>query len=121
MKKDTSLHVRLKYNEAIQSKKDLLSLEMKILMILKAIKNYIFMRAEELNKKSEINKKLKDIKLNLKVLQTILPTLEKTYLQKEEEIEPKKKDLKRETSESFVDGNLEEQLREIQEKLLAIQ
>jgi len=121
MKKDTSLHVKLRYEEAIQSKRDILSSEIKTLMILKAIRNYKILREEEIKRKSELSKKLKNIKLNLKALQTILPPLEMTKTEEEEEKESKKRNSNKKLPEETNNKSLEEQLKEIQEKLLSIQ
>jgi len=75
MKNENLIHVKFEYEEACQSKKDILSLEMNLLKILRAIKKYHPLRSEELKTKSKLHRKIKEVITNIGKLQTILPRL----------------------------------------------
>ena len=51
-KEESLVHVKVEYEEAVQAKKDLLSSESDLLIILKALKKYTLLRKEEMNRRS---------------------------------------------------------------------
>ncbi len=109
------IHVKLEYEEALQSKKDVLSSEITLLKITKTIKEYRSLRLEELKLKSKLHRKIKGTITNMKKLQTTLPKLEiPEMLKKDEEIKKAGK-----IKKIQYDG-LEYQLQEIQEKLKSL-
>ena len=112
MKNENLIHVKFEYEEALQSKKEVLSSEMTLLKIAKIIKEYRFLRLEELKLKLKLHRRMKETITNMRKLQTILPTLE--ILKKDEDI--KKVDKIKKTQ---YDG-LEYQLQEIQDKLKSL-
>jgi len=114
MKEQTPIHVRINYEEAIQSKKDLLSSERDFIRVLKIIKRYRDLREKELNSKLKMQKKMKELKTNLGKLNETFPKIKVPDILKKnglEEDKPKK------IKEENKDKDLESQLREIQEKL----
>ncbi len=120
MTKESLIHVKINYNEAVQSRKEILSLQMNLLKILRAVKNFGYLRTEELNEKINFSKKIKSIKSDIKKIQVILPESEipEKYKKKPE---IKHKDIKERLIEKREHGDdLDLQLREIQEKLQAI-
>lgn len=118
MKNENLIHVKLEYEEALQSKRDVLSSEMNLLRIAKTIKNYHLLRTEELKIKSKLYRRIKEVIANIKKMQITLPTLKiPEILKKDKEVEePKKVQVK----EKQYDDSLESQLQEIQEKLKSI-
>ena len=112
MKNENLIHVKFEYEEALQSKKEVLSSEMTLLKIVKIIKEYRSLRLEELKLKLKLHRRMKETITNMRKLQTILPTLE--ILKKDEDI--KKVDKIKKTQ---YDG-LEYQLQEIQDKLKSL-
>jgi hypothetical protein len=60
--KKTIIHIKLEYPEAKRGKEDILSSELCLLRILKNLNNYKETRNEELKKKIEIAKKIKELK-----------------------------------------------------------
>lgn len=121
--KNELIHVKFGHEEARQSQKDVLSLEMNLLKILKVIKKYHPIRSEELKTKLKLHRKLKEVITNMGRLQTTLPKLKiPEILKKEHEEdkklhEPKIKEIKKEK----YDEGLESQLQEIQDRLNKLQ
>lgn len=121
MKKDELIHVKFEHNELLQSKRDLLSLEMSLLKIIGMLKRYHFLRQEELNKKSALHKRIKETNLKIKNLQTVLPKLHVPEILQDKKI---KEDAHKELIEikrTGRDEGLDSQLEEIQNKLRELQ
>jgi len=119
MKNENLIHVKFEYEEACQSKKDVLSLEMTLLKILRTIKEYHPLRLEELKIKLKLYKKIKELITDIGKLQTTLPKLKIHEILKEEEKLDKSKI--KEIKNGKYDRSLEFQLREIQDKLNKLQ
>ena len=105
------IHVRLEYEDAIQSKKDILSSEMDLLKIIQTMKKYHELRSEEFKLKIKLYRQIKILLTEIRRLQTNLPKLKMPQILKEhetKEISQKKE---------IIDYNIESQLKEIQEKL----
>lgn len=119
MKTENILHVKLEYNEGIQSERDVLLSEKGILGILKTVKRYQLLRGEDLNNKLRIQKKMKDIELNITKLHQTFPVLKIPDILKDEEEYRKERDEKRhgKKKKDDEDIDLENQLKEIQERL----
>ena len=119
MKNENLIHVKLEYEEALQSKKDILSSEMNLIKIMKVIRQYRFLRLKELKTKSKLHQRIKEVIANIKKTQTTLPKLKiPEILQKGKVIEaPKELEIK----ETPHNKDLESQLRDIQEKLSSLQ
>ena len=120
MTSENSIYLKLETKEAFQLKKDFLITEMGLLKIAKTIKNYGYFRSEELRLKLILNKKMKEIKMNIGKLQKVLPKLKiPEILRKGEETDtPAKPKMKKKVSP---DEGLEIQLQEIQNRLNELQ
>jgi len=107
------LYVKLEYGEAVQTKKNLLSSEINLLMINRSIRDYKSLRLKELKLKNSLNTRIKSFLVNLKKIETTLPKVKIKKIQEEiEEVMEVKKP---------VSNDIETQLREIQEKLKGLQ
>lgn len=119
MNQEKLIYMRLDYNEAVKSKKDILSSEATILNLIRTMKQYSPLRIEELKIKSRMHSKIKEIILNIKRLETTLPKIKipsilKKYQSEElEEIEEKIE----QTKIKQYDSSIESQLQDIQDKL----
>jgi hypothetical protein len=123
MKSENLIHVKLEYQEAINSKRDILSSEMNFLRTAGLIKKYRLLRMNELKTKLKLHRKIKEMLLNLKKMQTTLPKVKiPEILNKDKEIteEPKKKTATK-VKEKQYDLSLESQLEEIQDRLNDLQ
>lgn len=115
------IHIKLEYEEALQSKKDILSSEMGLLKIAKIIKRYHFLRTKELKNKLKLHKKIKETKSNIRKLQIILPKLKiPEILRKDDQEIGEIENKKDETKEKQDDESLELQLQEIRDKLKSL-
>lgn len=113
MKEQSLVHVRLDYEEAIQSKKDLLSSERDFIRMIKIMKRYNLLRRAELNTKIKMQNKVKALKTNLGRLSEIFPKIKIPSILKKDVFEEKSLKIKKEGK----NGDLESQLKEIQERL----
>ncbi len=122
MKEQSIVHIKVDYDEAVQSKKDILASERDFLRIIKRIKRYKLLRSEELSNRIKIQNKLKELNLNITKINQIFPKVKLPDILKKKE-EAKKKEIKEEKQpkieikEVHEDDDLERQLIEIQEKL----
>ena len=122
MAEEKLIHVKLEYEEAVQSKKDILSLEANLLTILQTIKRYHPLRIEELKSKSKVYTRIKEIVKNLKQLERTLPKikipqiLKEHHLESVEELEKIEEKISKVKTQKY-DSTLESQLEEIQGKL----
>jgi len=110
----SQVYVQLRYDEALESKKELLSSEISLLNLIKTVKNYNALRIEELKVKSKINKLAKELGTKIKIVQYSFPFLK--IPQKVGEINERKI----ETAKKRLDSDIESQLRDIQERLKII-
>jgi len=107
-----NIHVRLEYAEALEGKREFLSLQLNLLNILKKLKNYKIERKRELILKNKLKKQLASLRTEINNIGTFLPS---------EEAEKQVKKKKKQTAEVRKKENIETQLREIQEKLAKLQ
>ena len=105
------IHVRLEYEDAIQSKKDILSSEMDLLKIIQTIKKYHELRSKEFKLKIKLYRQIKTLLTEIRRLQKNLPELKIPKILKKHETKEiiSKKEI--------ANDDIESQLREIQEKL----
>lgn len=120
MTSENSIYLKLENREALQLKKDLLSIEMGLLKTAKTIRNYGYFRSEEIKLKLMLYKKMREVKMNIGKLQNVLPKLKvPEILRKKKEIPvPAKPEMKKEIPH---DDSLETQLQEIQNRLNELQ
>lgn len=115
MPSENLIHIKLEREEALESKRDLLASQIALLKVLKRINTYRVYRTREFELKLTLNKKIRELKVNLGSLQRVLPTLKvPKILNKGVEIGGKKT-LK--TGLGVQDSSIEAQLQEIQRKL----
>jgi hypothetical protein len=114
-------YVRLDGNEGILAKRYFLSTEMILLKILRGIKGYHNARVKELKEKTKLLNSLREINQNVRKIQNNIPKLTTSKLESEWEKPENIKTGRMKTGESAEDRNLEMQLRDIQEKLRALQ
>jgi|AntAceMinimDraft_18_1070375.scaffolds.fasta_scaffold40367_4 hypothetical protein len=114
-KEENLVYIKLSCSELTQSKKEILSIEINLIKILQIIKNYKFLRMQELKSKIKLLKKLKETRAEIKRFEQTLP---KSQISKR--INGNKTETKK---EKFLEkviknkNNLESQLQEIQKKL----
>jgi len=109
------MHVKLEFIEAAENKRQILSLEFRILQMLNAIKEYHRLRELELKNKQKINFKLRKVSANLTKLKRIIPKIETPKKPKEDmetTLKPRHQINKR--------SDIEVQIQDIQKRLKAI-
>lgn len=124
MKEESIFHIKVDYEEAVESKRDLLSSERDFLNVLRIIKRYEALRKEELTNKIRIQNKIKELKGNLTRINEVLPKIKvpdllkrKNVPEKERKEEEKLEKIQVKLKEATDEDDLELQLKEIQEKL----
>ncbi len=135
--KENLIHVKLDFDEALVSKRDVLLTESYLIKMAKAIRAYRDLRTKELTSKIELDGKMKEIKHDIRNLKSILPIIELPKIVKEFEEKkhhkvkkkkeqkkvknlPKRGQIKEEKKEVIKEkegDNLELQLKEIQSRL----
>jgi len=121
MKKENLVYVKLEYEEAKNSKTKLLSSEINLIKILRVIKKYNALRMEELKLKDKLKKRINSFNANIKKIENSLPEIESKDIprrttKRHEEVITKIKENK-----SKYDSLMEEELKQIQEKLASLQ
>ncbi|MBT96816.1 MAG: hypothetical protein QF567_00420 [Candidatus Pacearchaeota archaeon] len=117
-KDEDTIHIKIDYNEALQSKKDILLSEMNLLKVIKIIKKYHSSRMNELKLKLKLYKKIKGINIQMKKLQNALPKTGISNVLKEKKSFKKIKNKKiSRTKDKKKDNAVESQLKDIQNKL----
>jgi len=107
------IHLKIEYNEAVDSKRKLLSLEKNSLKIAQFIENYKNLRVQELNAKSKLFIKTNALLNDLKKLKNILPKAGiPKFLREDEEPRERKR-----VKEKKYNPDIQSQLKEIQDKL----
>lgn len=117
MNKPENLHIKLEYEEGMNSKRDIISSELDLVNIMKSIARYKFLRTEELRLKSKFYRDIKKILMDIKLLETTMPKVEIPKILRHPQ--ERKEEIKTSLRPKGEEG-LEEQLREIQRKLQAL-
>jgi len=114
------IHVKIEYDEALESKKELLSLKMNLIKILRTIKKYNKLRVEELRLKSKLKRTTGSTLTNIKKFQKTVPKIKIHKMPKKDK---ENDELSRITNikENQQDKTLERELEQIQEKLRELQ
>ena len=105
-------HLKLDYEKAVITKKQLLSSELGLLNIIKKIREYRLARMNEFIIKNKLKTELKLLETKLNLILSSLPKTNSKKIQKTQKSKDEpalKKDSKK--------GNIEKQLEEIKEKL----
>ena len=115
-------YVKLENNEGILTKRYLLSTQMNLLRILKAMKGYHALRLRELKSKTKLLNNIKEVSQNIKKIETNIPKLTTSHsFVREKESGKMGIRERKEVIRPGEDRDLEIQLRDIQEKLRALQ
>jgi hypothetical protein len=117
MKSESLIHIKLEYNESLETKRDALNTQKDLINLLKSIKHYHSIRNEELKLKLRIQKKIRELKMNISKLEQILPKVKIPEILRKENEEVRRESVPRKIKKEDYDKNIEDQLREIQEKL----
>jgi len=104
-------YVKFNYQEALESKKQLLSSEFNLLQTAKRVKNYKTLRKKELVTKNKLKTALRNLRIKINSLQSNFP--------QEEMPKPLKKAVAKHKKKQ--EQNIQEQLQEIQDKLTRLQ
>ncbi|MBS3085265.1 hypothetical protein J4225_01100 [Candidatus Pacearchaeota archaeon] len=121
-KNENLIHVRLDYEEAREAKKDMLSLELSLVKLIRAIKTFKSLRLEELRLKKRLKVQISEFLKDMRKLKTELPELEIPRIIRHDEetgeIEGRKEldELSKKVNKKY-DSDIEEQLRDIRERL----
>ena len=116
MKEENLVYVKLEYEEALESKRDLLASQVSLLRITQMLRRYRLLRLEELKIKAKMYRRIKELVANIKKIKMDLPHVKIPQIKKSDEEKEFIKKIK-ETTGSEYDNSLEIQLQEIQEKL----
>jgi len=115
MKDEKLIYVRLEKDEAIQSKRDILESQLKLLQVLQIMKRYYPLRINELKIKSRFYTRIKEVAKDIAKLETTLPQIKMPKIIKEHYTAPL--DEVEEIKAKSYDSSLESQLQDIQAKL----
>ena len=114
-KKDNLIHIRFEYAEAVESKKDLLSLEVEFLRAIKTIERYKKLRMQELKLKLALKRKVGGALIAINQLQRAFPKVQIPQIIKH------KSTIEHDEISHVSDDKLEDELRMIQDKLKNLQ
>ena len=107
------IHVKFEHSEMLEAKKDILHSEIFLLKTIQKMKAYRTLRKKELRTKSGFLRKLREIK-------TIINKIQKTFPQTQAK-NPKQAPAKIQPKKVEYDPGIENELRNIQKKLNALQ
>jgi hypothetical protein len=113
MKQENPVYVKFDLQDALYSKKSLISSEITLLKISKSIGKYNLYRQAELQNKLKILKKVQEVKADFDLLKENFPKLK---IQKNKEVINEIVKIK-ETKKENLSSDLEKQLEEIQARL----
>lgn len=115
--KSSPVHIRLNYDEAKDSRKDLLSSEINLLQIIKRIQNYQELRMKELEIKQDVLIKMGEVRKNIMGLEKVLPKLKLPKILKKKENFEIKEESMRPVMRRRRGLSIQDELLEIQSKL----
>ena len=115
--KESIVHIKLDYPEAIESKTDLLELEMTNLNSQKFLKRYIEIRKDELKSRLKLQQKISQILADMKKLKEQFPSSQLPETIRKRKAEIRKEVEERETYSKYIEFELEK----IKDKLKSLQ
>ncbi len=107
--KDDLVHLRFDYVDALNSVRDILYMQRSLMMMAKKLREYNSLKKEENKIKLKLHDKTSDAKRILNKLQKALPKVKSPKVVKVHE--------ERKIGEIRDDGNIEQQLQDIQKRL----
>ena len=117
MNNENLIYIKLDYDESLVTKRDILITQQELITLLRTIKHYHSLRSEELRLKLKIQKKIRELKLNVTKLEQVLPKIKIPEILRREPEEMIKEQVAKKPKKEDSEKNIEEQLKEIQEKL----
>ena len=117
----TPIHIKLEYEEALSSKRDLLSYQKSLLKSLKFMNQYYSLRFDELQIKAKLHKKIKETLTEINKVENILPKANIPKILKKEDEEEYQFAKKQQKRKEKTDEDIESQLADIQRKLRMLQ
>lgn len=125
MKSEEVRYVKLAGNEGVLAKRDILSMQMSLLRTLKTLRNFSKTRSEELKIKAKLFKTIKEFHSNISKIESNIPKLTTSPIKKSNKKDAEEKEFSDLNIQSSItekqNDDLESQLRDIQEKLKALQ
>ena len=116
---DNLIHVKIEGYELVESKKDLLALQMSLIKNLQAVKEYTQLRQQELKIKTKLSRKIKEIKTEINKLNLALPKVKRPESIRKDVQESKEE--KTSIKPAGMRTELDYELDEIQRKLEELQ
>lgn len=113
LKKESPIYVQIDYDEAITSKKNLLSYQMKLINMVKSLKKYHLLRESEEYLKTNLKNALKLTNETMKKIEERFPKIEESKYKQ-------KKTQEKEPTIEYYEQDLEAQLEQIRKKLEGI-
>ena len=117
LKEDELIYIKLEYDELVEAKRRLLIFQMSLLKLTQRLRKYGSLRSLELEKKQNLHKIIKEACISIRTLQVTLPKLKIPEIIKKEEKKKEVQKIELLTDAHYEDQNLENQLRDIQNKL----
>ena len=117
LKEDELIYIKLEYDELVEAKRRLLIFQMSLLKLTQRLRKYGSLRSLELEKKQNLHKIIKETGISIRTLQVTLPKLKIPEIIKKEEKKKEVQKIELLTDAHYEDQNLENQLRDIQNKL----
>ena len=120
MENQNLIHVKLEYSEALNAKKDMLSVQMQLLKIARIISNYKKIRSKGMRTKLKTYRRIIELKKDLSKMQKTLPKIKVPKIIRQEDVKEKHIEEIPVISSQY-DKSLEIELRQIQDKLKKIE
>lgn len=126
-KKESLIHIKLEYDEALEGKRDILASEASLLRIFQSIEVYKSYRDNELELKMLLYKKTKEVRTNIILLHKTLPALHMPEMLKKRTERYLNQMKERSTTASATPvpagraGDIQSQLNEIENRLNELQ
>lgn len=117
----TPIHIKLEYEEALNSKVNLLSYQKNLLRSMKFMNKYYSLRFEELSTKTKLHKKIKETLTEINKIESTLPKANMPKILKKEDEEDYQFAKKQQKRTEKYDQDIESQLADIQRKLRSLQ
>lgn len=117
-KQENLLHLKFEYAQGVRAKRDLLNSEANFLKISQILSDYKQTRDLELKNKEIMGIKMSSLKKDIALLERLLPKLKIPKILKKPEIKKIEGPQKKEMTKY---GTIEEQLKDIKEKLKSLE
>lgn len=115
---ENPIYFGLDYSTSLKSKKELLSLEMTLLNLIKSVRRYKLLRQEEFKIKLSMYKEIKELNIKIRKTYSSFPFFK--IPKKMQRVELKKSIRKNVMPKEEIDIDLEFQLKDIQDRLKSI-